>query len=250
MTTPKSAVLDGDIIAYKAAYAMDEEGPADSKTVRNIVKFMLKRWIPDGIKDYTIALSCSRHDNFRRKVWPRYKLHRDAAYTPSSLSEIKDHIRTSYIVREYDNIEADDIMGILASSETDIAVTIDKDLRGVPGWHWNPSKEDAPVFIEEEEAERFFYKQWMTGDNTDGIPGLWRIGPKKADKFLDKWDQDTWDSNIIDMYTTDKHRPRKTCDLEDYELALAMARCVYILHKNNYNFNNNTVTLWSPKGGP
>ena len=40
-------------------------------------------------------------------------------------------------------------------------------------------------YVKEEEAIKNFYKQLLTGDRTDNIPGIKGIGDKKADKILD-----------------------------------------------------------------
>jgi 5'-3' exonuclease len=63
-------------------------------------------------------------------------------------------------------------------------VSIDKDMAQIPGWHVNPTKDDFPRWVSEEEADYFLALQWLTGDSTDGIPGLPGIGPKKAEKLL------------------------------------------------------------------
>jgi hypothetical protein len=53
----------------------------------------------------------------------------------------------------------------------------------VPGWHYNTlTAED--YLITREQALRFFYLQLLTGDATDNIPGLYRIGEKKAATML------------------------------------------------------------------
>ena len=63
-------------------------------------------------------------------------------------------------------------MGIAASSGDAIAVTIDKDLKGVPGWHYNPDKDECPNYVDDAEADKFLAFQLIKGDSTDGIPGL------------------------------------------------------------------------------
>jgi 5'-3' exonuclease len=86
----------------------------------------------------------------------------------------------------------------------------------------------------------------MSGDSTDGIPGLWRIGPKRAEKLLNKWKKKEWYDKILEMYDTEKYKPKKTCDLEHPELAVAMGRCIKILTTSNYNLKTGELTLWSP----
>jgi len=247
---PTKAILDGDIIAYRIAFWAEANDPDNwVEPLENLIE----EWLPNGIgpDDYVVALSCSRPDNFRRQHWPLYKNNREASYVPEQLPCIKHYLRNYYPSKLHDNVEADDLMGVYASSHKMIAVTIDKDLRGTKGWHYNPYKEDDPVYVDKNQAFRFFCQQWLMGDATDGIPGLWRVGPKKADKWLDSWDQKDWEKNIIELYTDEKYKPKLPSDLAmtDYDVALAMARCVKILEKQNYNLRTRKITPWQPKSG-
>lgn len=241
---PKSAILDGDIIAYQTAFWTETNDPT---SFPKKVKELVKKWTPSGVKDIRIALSCNRDDNFRRDSWPNYKISRANMYVPEYLKDVKDYIEQSYFTETLDRLEADDIMGINALEH--IAVTIDKDLKGVSGWHFNPAKDKSTVFITEEEAYRFFCKQWMMGDATDCIPGLWRIGPKKADKLLDDWNKDEWENNIFEMYDTEKYQVKDPCGLSPKEVAIAMARCVKILDHTGYDYETYQHILWNPKNG-
>lgn len=241
---PNEAILDADIIAYRAALQAEVGDPA---FIPSIIEGMVRTWVPETVDSFEMALSCRRTDNFRRELWPNYKKNRESKPEPEFLTEVRDYIRESYDCLEFPKIEADDIMGMYAQKK--IAVTIDKDLRGVQGWHFNPFKEKDPVYIDEEEAEEFFCIQWMSGDNTDCIPGLWRIGPKKAKSFLRKWDDLDRHENIMALYCEDRYRPRDTCDLDDNALGLAMARCVRLLSSSGYDINTGDITLWNPKVG-
>ena len=244
ISPPSKAVLDADIIAYRCALQAETGDPS---FIPHILEEMLEIWLPAEAEEFIMALSCSRSDNFRRDIWPNYKKNRETKPEPELLGEIRDYMRDVYDCLEYPKIEADDIMGMYAHES--IAVTIDKDLRGVSGWHYNPFKEDYPTYIDEEEAEEFFCIQWMSGDNTDCIPGLWRIGPKRAKSFLKKWGDEDRHKNIFELYCLDRYRPKDTCDLDDYDLALAMARCVRILSKGTYDIEKEEIHLWEPIGG-
>jgi 5'-3' exonuclease len=240
MKKPINAVLDGDIIAWKAAFVVDAEGDL---SIDGLVAGIVKKWTPKGVKKIKIALSSST--NFRKEVFPDYKANRKDAYKPDSLSDVFTFINNNYNILKFKDLEADDILGIYSSCGKAISVSIDKDLKGVTGWLFNPEKDKEPRYISEEEAEKWFCTQWMAGDSTDGIPGLWRIGKKTADKFLEEWDRENWYDNIVDMYADDKYAPRIETECED--LCLAMGQCVRILQKDNYDLKNNKITkMWSP----
>lgn len=88
-------------------------------------------------------------------------------------------------------MEADDLICAdhLKDKENTIRCTRDKDFRGSPGWlyGWETTRQAPfPVTdIDVESADKFFFKQMLTGDSVDSIPGLPGIGPKRADDLLD-----------------------------------------------------------------
>jgi len=243
---PRKAILDGDIIKYHTAFWAEANNP-DYFPVK--LDSLVEKWTPSGVSDVVIALSCERKDNFRNKEWPNYKSNRKDSYIPEYIHDVYDFIVENYKCKLLPTLEADDILGIYASKHTHVAVTLDKDLLGVPGWHFNPNKDKDVRYISNEEAYRFFCKQWMMGDSVDNIPGLWRIGPKKADKMLEEWDKKDWETNILSLYADLKYRIRDNCGLSDTDMAIAMARCVKILTKKEYNLRTKKIKPWNPIGG-
>ena len=247
MKKPTKAILDGDIIAYRAAFWADSEGIDDLPS--RIAKD-LQQWTPDGVDEIIVAMSCPREENYRRDFWSPYKLHRDSVKKPDCMNYAIECIyEASSNTRCVARLEADDLIGMMTSSGKAIGITVDKDLRQVPGWHWNPDKEFSPVLVEEKEADAFFYQQWMSGDSTDNIWGLWRVGPKKADKYLVDVDRKDWDQTILDLYDQedwDKRPEEKTPEISRRDFALAQARCVRILRYGDYDKTTGEVKLWSP----
>ena len=158
MKKPNKAYIDGDILVYKTAFYTEAEG---SHLIQSKFDRDLKYWIPEGVTDYEIAISCKRHDNFRSKEYPLYKSNRNKTHRPDTLGEVYDYVTENYKVKTLPSLEADDILGIYASKGKGIAVTIDKDLMGVYGWHFNPNKEEPVKFISKKEAEDFFLIQWL-----------------------------------------------------------------------------------------
>ena len=241
MKKPNKAYLDGDILVYKTAFYVEAEGIEDLPDKLN---YDIRKWTPKGIDDIVIALSCTRKDNFRRDIWPRYKINREDSYVPEYLSDVYEYIEENYKTKRCEHLEADDILGIYASAGKAIAVTIDKDLRGVRGWHLNPNKEKEPIYISKNDAEKFFCKQWMAGDSTDGVPGLWRIGPKTAEKLLNEWKKKDWHKNILEMYQEDKYIPKDLAGIDEERIGEVMGQCVKILSKRNYNLKTNEINMW------
>jgi len=254
MNKPTTAIIDGDIIAYRSAFWADGEG-VDELPGR--IATDIKAWTPDGVDRIIIAMSCPREVNFRRELWPLYKQHREGAKSPDCMEYAIELLWEHHPVEMkststtcVNRLEADDLIGIMVSSGKAIGVTVDKDLRQVPGWHWNPDKENEPVFVSEDDGNRFFYKQWITGDSTDNVWGLWKVGPAKADKILDNNPPEDWENVIMDLYLNedwDRRPENKRPDMSKEEFAISQAVCVHILQQGEYDKAEQAITLWSPK---
>lgn len=81
--------------------------------------------------------------------------------------------------------EADDACGI-AAMEGKLVACIDKDvLYNIPGKKFNYNTGEW-FDISEEDSWYNFFKQVLTGDTGDNIPGIYRMGPKKAEEALNK----------------------------------------------------------------
>lgn len=248
MTKPTQAILDGDIIAYRAAFWADQEG-VDNLPER--IQEDLKNWTPQGVDQVFVAMSCPRANNYRRIFWPEYKKHREDFKSPDCMQYALEEIYNSGLVtRCVNRLEADDLIGMMVSSGQAIGVTVDKDLRQVPGWHWNPDKESEPFEVTQDDADTYFYQQWMTGDTTDNVWGLWKVGPAKAKKVLDKTPKEDWDKVIMEMYQEEdwSKRPeeKRPLDMFRKDFALAQARCVRILRHGDYDKETCTINLWCP----
>lgn len=120
-----------------------------------------------------------------------YKGNRDPNHKPKYYKEIREYLLKNYDVELVEGMEADDAVSIRQYSNPDRStciVSIDKDLKMVPGYHLNPTKEE---FFDQsvEDADLFFWWQMMVGDATDNIQGLTGVGPKTADKIIAKCDR-------------------------------------------------------------
>lgn len=241
MNKPTTAILDGDILAYRAAFFVETEG---IEYLEERLNYDVAAWTPPGVTKVIIAMSCSRSDNYRRDYWPEYKAHRDVKkHTPEALPEAEEYLASLSKIVTVPRLEADDLMGLMASSGQAIAVTIDKDLRSVPGWHWNPDKEpDGPTFVDEALADRNFYTQWLTGDSTDNVPGVWKLGPKKAATLLDSTPPQNWKALVLATY---ENRLDKDGNKYTLDYALAQARCVRILRDGEYDKKTKTISVYS-----
>jgi len=85
-----------------------------------------------------------------------------------------------------ENEEADDLLAIEQTRlgpHDSIILSIDKDLDQVPGLKYN-FMHNIGYDVVQKQADYNFCAQLLTGDTTDNIPGLPKVGPKTAAKIL------------------------------------------------------------------
>lgn len=125
--------------------------------------------------------------NFRQDLLPAYKANRARNISNKFVPMLRAWaVKEGYAVEAH-NMEADDFLRIWAeehraSDEKFCVVSIDKDLKCIVGYHYNPWKNEH-LHISEEDAMQLYYRQIMMGDATDGIKGIPKLGPKTAEKL-------------------------------------------------------------------
>ena len=249
MKTPTTAILDGDMIAHRAAYITE-----DIEEVPMVVRQIMRAWTPPGVTHVFVARSADREDNYRRQVWEDYKGHRDKIEMPEDqaarLSYAKEIIaEDDFHCKFVPTLEADDLMGIAASSGKAIAVTLDKDLLSTPGWHYRPefshkgkggakvTKPAELIFQTPWKADLMFHMQWLMGDMTDNYPGIKNMGPKKSEKLLTSHHPRDWDTVCLAAYDQAGY---------DLDYCLAMARVARILRAGEWTPEDGVV-LYAPE---
>jgi hypothetical protein len=157
--------------------------------VRSIIRTTAEELQADPKDDVIVYLSGPT--NFRMGVATikPYKGNRDKAHKPEHAAAIKAMIRREYTTVTSDGEEADDRIGIdhyadwIKDRYSTVIATIDKDLDMIPGLHYNFVKKES-YDISPEHGIWNFYRQCLTGDVTDNIPGIDGIGPVKSAKLL------------------------------------------------------------------
>ena len=180
-----SPLLDCDIFVYRVGFAANEE-PLEYAlaTMRSVLDNIRDRF-PD--RKYE-KLYLTGKDNFREKVAKRhkYKGNRDPSHKPVHYNDIRDYLVNVQGAEVIDGQEADDALGIEQWKNKDkstVIVSIDKDLKMVPGFHYHPFKDEL-IYVNLTDANAFFFQQMLTGDRTDNIHGIKGIGDKTAIKML------------------------------------------------------------------
>jgi len=238
-------LIDGDQYLHVAAAAIEEEVRWDDqnhvlyanyeKAWRNFTD-MIRR-LKARFETDDVLLCLSGGDNYPRRIDPTYKGHRQQR-KPLCFARMLESAEEAYTCVSKPGIEADDVMGILATKPGDfnrIVVSQDKDMLGVPCTLWD--KRDL-ITITEQEADYHHLYQTLVGDASDGYKGCPGVGPKGAEKLLGRTgdQRDDWGA-VVEAF-------RKAGLTEDD--ALAQARLARILRWDDWDQEKQEPRLWSP----
>jgi DNA polymerase-1 len=169
--------------------------------VINMLRSLLKEHRPD----YLAVVFDARGKNFRHERYPEYKANR-----PPMPDELVDQIEPLHaVVRalglpllQVPGVEADDVIGTLASQaskagmdtvistgDKDMAQLVDARVSLVNTMDRPPSALDVAGVQAKfgVPPERIIDLLALTGDSSDNIPGVPKVGPKTAVKWLDRY---------------------------------------------------------------
>ena len=237
-------LIDADFIVYKNCAAAESEvdfgndvilvtsnfSDAYSATKRELTR------IQDKFGSFsTLILFFSDSTNFRKKILPEYKGHRNRK-KPCGYKRIIEALKKEYKVIIKPTLEADDSMGIYATKYPgNCIVSPDKDMRQIPGQLYNF---DEVLTVSKEEGAKWHLIQTCSGDQTDGYSGIPGIGVKRAEALFEEHGY-SWKTVLkafIDKGLTE-------------EDALTNARLARILTTDDYDFKKREPILWTPATG-
>ena len=150
--------------------------------------------------------------NFREEVAisKPYKGNRSQA-KPYHYDTIRNYLLNHMGATLIEGEEADDALGRVQVADiqangpknaSTIICTIDKDLDMIPGWHFNWNTKEI-YMVRPKQGNRFFLHQMLTGDSTDNIPGIPRVGKQMADNLFteaeEEYDDDVLTRALVDM---------------------------------------------------
>ena len=208
----KTLLIDGDILIYKIATSNEVDthwgdGLWTLHCDENACKAEVDAQIEDlgsqlAADNYVVALT-DKH-NFRKDVLPTYKSNRAGKRKPMVLNSLRKYIMEKHNGVIWKNLEADDVLGIMATEPSDdqrIIVSIDKDLKQIPAFISVDGHvvEETPKRL----ADYWFMLQTLTGDAVDGYAGLPTVGIKTAEKLINKYTNvpilDLW-KVVVELY--------------------------------------------------
>ena len=236
-------LIDGDLYLYRASISVEKEIDwgddiwslyADIGAAKEIFQNQLEKFKEKlGAEDMVVTMSGS--SNFRKTVEPTYKWGRKKTRKPVGYVALVEWVADTFNSITVDQLEADDVMGIMGSmpGTNAIIVSDDKDMMTIPGRLYRPMSGEFHITTEAQ-ADAFFLKQVLMGDATDGYSGCPKIGPKTAEKVLGS--HPTWNA-VVQAYQKENL---------DETYALTQARLARILRHTDWDDETSEVQLWEP----
>jgi hypothetical protein len=210
-------LIDGDIIAYRCSFSKKGEPPKTLgqalRDVDDLVEYTLTECsFYNTSKNYTLYLtggSGNGGGNYRDDiaVTAVYKGNRPKE-KPELLPYVRQHLEEAFETEVSYGEEADDLIAMEATKIGPhvVVASADKDMLQIPAYHFNFNN-GVWKTVDYWQGLQFFYTQILTGDTADNIKGLFRVGPKKAEKILKgaQTEDDLWD-RVLEAYDGDLDR--------------------------------------------
>lgn len=209
---------------------------------RSAALFLANEWARKaGAHSAICCFSVKDGNTFRKHLYPEYKAHRRGG-KPEAYQAAVDILEENFKTVRIDGCEADDVLGIVATSgrvTQPVIITIDKDLQQIPGLIFNPVKDRRPRKLTLAQCEFFWMYQTLIGDSSDGYKGCPGVGPVKAKERLSLCGGDLgamWNA-AVELFE------EKGLTEED---ALLQSRLAKILTSADYDINTKRIHLWAP----
>ncbi|TMH92246.1 MAG: DNA polymerase I [Betaproteobacteria bacterium] len=173
-------LVDGSSYLYRAFHALPDLRNAAGEPTGAIygVLNMLRRLLADYKADYLACVFDARGKTFRDEMYAQYKANR--APMPDDLGAqvgpLLDAIRASgWPLLQIDGVEADDVIG------TPDRVTL---VNTMSNERLDPAGVQAKFGVR---PERMLDYLTLVGDSVDNVPGVDKVGPKTAAKWLEQY---------------------------------------------------------------
>ena len=205
MSKEKLLLVDGSSYLYRAFHALPDLRSSDGRPTGAIygVLNMLQKLIKSERPDYLSVIFDTPAKTFRHDIFPDYKANRQK--TPEDLIAQIEPLHQLIInlglpLIAVDGVEADDVIGTLAL-EADkkgiktLIATGDKDMAQLvtENIYLIDTMKDlrmGPAEVKEKfgiQPDRFIDYLTLAGDTSDNIPGVEKVGPKTAIKWINEY---------------------------------------------------------------
>ncbi|MCE2831692.1 MAG: DNA polymerase I, partial [Oxalobacteraceae bacterium] len=199
-------LVDGSSYLYRAFHAMPDLRNSDGVPTGAIYGMinMLRRLRQDYAADHIACVFDAKGKTFRDDMYPEYKAHRPSM--PEDLARqiepIHEVVRAlGWPILMVEGIEADDVIGTLATEATALGLktiisTGDKDLAQLVNDQVTLVNTMSNETLDRNGVvgkfgvppERIVDYLTLVGDTVDNVPGVEKVGPKTAVKWLSQYD--------------------------------------------------------------
>lgn len=195
-----SLLPDGWTISYSTVAEAEPLENALALVKRQLVRVM-EKLDTDGYQYDKLELFLTGKGNFRNDIATirPYKGNRVHMEKPVHYGAIRRYLQNRWGAIVINDWEADDEVAMQSHRHgydpaEVMIVSQDKDLRTVPGLLYN-YRRNTYELITKQQALVNFYRQILTGDLTDNIPGVYRVGEAAAARLI------TEDMCEVEMYS-------------------------------------------------
>lgn len=206
-----------------------------------------------GVEFDKLELCLTGKGNFREQIATikGYKANRIGKERPVHYKAIRRYMRERWGATVVKGYEADDALA-MAAHEHDydgdrvVLVSQDKDLRTVPGLHYNARKKTWSG-ISAQEALVTQYRQCLAGDAVDSIPGIYKCGPKRAEAVIgaEMSEEEMWAAALLEAQTS---LGRKGCPYVDMGARAALLENMRLVYMCRTVAETTPEGLWAPPG--
>ncbi|KQZ98728.1 DNA polymerase I [Achromobacter sp. Root565] len=195
-------LVDGSSYLYRAFHAMPDLRNAQGEPTGALygVVNMLRKLVSDHKAEYAACIFDARGKTFRDDLYPEYKSHRPPM--PEDLAAQIDPIHRAvralgWPVLAIEGVEADDVIGTLAhrAAQHDVHTIVstgDKDLAQLVNGHVTLVNTMSGEVLDEAGVvnkfgvppDRIVDYLMLVGDTVDNVPGVTKVGPKTAAKWI------------------------------------------------------------------
>jgi DNA polymerase-1 len=204
MNSKTLLLVDGSSFLYRAFHAIPDMRNADGFPTNAIygVLGMLRRLRSDYPADYSLCVFDAKGKTFRDDWYPQYKANRPSM--PDDLARqiepLHQAIRASgWKISMVEGVEADDVIGtlarqassdgvrcIIATGDKDLAQLVDRNVTLINTMN-NETLDEASVLTKFGVPPELIVDYLaLMGDTVDNVPGVAKVGPKTAVKWLNQ----------------------------------------------------------------
>ena len=205
-STPPFILVDGSSYLFRAYHAMPDMSNSKREptgTIYGVIN-MMRRLLKDYDPEYLAVVFDAKGKTFRNDMYKEYKANR-----PPMPDDLRDQIEPIHNIIKamglplicVSGVEADDVIGTLSEQATALGIdtlisTGDKDMAQLVNKHVSLVNTMTDVDMDVEGVkekfgvppERIIDYLALIGDTADNVPGVPKVGPKTAVKWLGLYD--------------------------------------------------------------